>query len=414
MDVIVIGAGLAGLRCAALLERADLEVTVLESTDRIGGRVATDVVDGFLVDRGFQVLNPAYPALADSVDVGALRMQPYDAGVLVRTTDGLRTVAHPVRAPCDLGRTLSSGLLGIREVAGLARWLGPVLATPQRSLRARDRAWGTALDELQVTGDLRTVLDRFLAGVLVESRGETSANFVRLLLRSFALGRPGVPRDGMRALPTQLATSLRDVRLDTPVESVSPHAGRPAVMAGGQRLAARAVVVAADARAAGALVDLPPIHTRGLVTWWFAAAEPPTTSRMLAVDARGGHTSLGPVWNTGVASNAAPSYAPPGRHLMHATTLLDRPDGEAPEADVRRHLAGIYGCDTRSWEVVARHRIEDALPATPPGTPVRRPVELGDGLYVCGDHRDTASIQGALVSGRRAAVAVRHALTAPR
>jgi hypothetical protein len=131
---------------------------------------------------------------------------------------------------------------------------------------------------------------------------------------------------------------------------------------------------------------------------------------MLAVDARGGAAPPGPVWNTGVASNVAASYAPAGRHLVHATTLLDRPDGEAPESDVRRHLAGIHGCDTTRWQVVARNRIEHALPATPPGTPVRRPVALGDGLFVCGDHRDTASLQGALVSGRRAAAAVRRAL----
>jgi predicted NAD/FAD-dependent oxidoreductase len=95
---------------------------------------------------------------------------------------------------------------------------------------------------------------------------------------------------------------------------------------------------------------------------------------------------------------------------VHGTTLLDRPDGEAPERDVRRHLGEIYGCSTTGWQVVARHRIDEALPATPPGTPVRRPVALGDGVFVCGDHRDTASIQGALVSGRRAAAAVQRAL----
>jgi predicted NAD/FAD-dependent oxidoreductase len=285
-----------------------------------------------------------------------------------------------------------------------------VLAAPQRSLRARDRAWGTALDELHVTGDLRTVLDRFLAGVLVESRGETSARFVRLLLRSFVLGSPGVPRDGMRALPAQLATSLRDVRLNRHVESVAPDPRHPSVVTDGHRLAARAVVVATDAPAARALVDLPPSAARGLVTWWFAAESPPTRSRMLAVDARGSTAPPGPVWNTGVASNASPSYAPSERHLVHATTLLDRPDVEATETEVRRHVGEIYGCDTQAWEVVARHRIEHALPATPPGTPVRRPVALGDGVFVCGDHRDTASIQGALVSGRRAAAAVRRTL----
>lgn len=410
MDVIIVGAGLAGLRCAALLERRGYDVAVLEAADRVGGRVATDEVDGFLVDRGFQVLNPAYPALADAVDLHALDLCAYAAGVRVRTDDGLRTLAHPIRLPREIGHVLGSGLLGPRDLAGLARWLTPVLVAPQRSLRRRDRAWGEALDRLHVSGDLRTVLDRFLAGVLVETRGETSAHLVRLLLRSFVLGAPGVPRHGMRALPAQLAASLRDVRLDTPVDAVERT---PAVVVDGARLPARAVVVAADVGAAQALPDLPPRPTRGLVTWWFAADEPPTTSRMLAVDGRGVDAPPGPIWNTGVASNIAPSYAPTGRHLVHGTTLLDRPDGDADESDVRRHLGEIHGCDARTWEVVARHRIEQALPATPAGSPVRRPVALGDGVFVCGDHRDTASIQGALVSGRRAATAVHDALGGP-
>ena len=184
----------------------------------------------------------------------------------------------------------------------------------------------------------------------------------------------------MRALPAQLAASLRDVRLQT-----SRRVGRAVTTAlrrcvvDGQRLEARAVVVATDVSAASSRSwAFRRTATRGLVTWWFAADEAPTESRMLAVDGRGRGAPPGPVWNTGVASNAAPSYAPPGRHLVHATTLLDRPDGEAPEGDVLRHLAEIYGCRTDDWEVVARHRIEQALPATPPGTPVRRPVALGD------------------------------------
>ena len=120
VDVIVVGAGLAGLRCASVLERDGYDVTVLEAADRVGGRVATDEVDGFLVDRGFQVLNPAYPALTEAVDLTALDLRPYAAGVLVRTDDGLRTAAHPAREPRLIRATLTSGLLGVREVVGLA------------------------------------------------------------------------------------------------------------------------------------------------------------------------------------------------------------------------------------------------------------------------------------------------------
>lgn len=416
MDVVVVGAGLAGLRCAGVLTRAGYDVTVLEAASTVGGRVATDRVDGFLVDRGFQVLNPAYPAVRRWVDVDALHLRKYDAGVLVRTDTGLRTLADPLRAPAGATGTLRSGLLGPRDLVGLARWLSPALALPQRSLRGPDRSLFEALDRVGATGDLRRrVLERFLAGVLADSHGETSSRFVRLLVRSFVLGRPGVPQEGMQAFPAQLAAGLTELRLGRAARSLTAgdRSTGPSVETDDGALTARAVVVAADPRTAHRLLGRPEPEMHGLVTWWYAADTPPTTSRMLALDGRGATRPQGPVWNTGVASNAAPSYAPAGRHLVHATTLLDRPDGDAPDADVRRHLAEIYGCDAARWEVVAHHRIPHALPVTPPGHPVRQPVDLGGGVFVCGDHRDTASIQGALVSGNRAAAAVRRALGRP-
>ncbi len=141
------------------------------------------------------------------------------------------------------------------------------------------------------------------------------------------------------------------------------------------------------------------------MTWWFDAPEAPNRLPLIALDGRrsAAGPTPGPVWNAAVMSAAAPSYAPPARHLVEATCLLDRPDGEAPEADVLRHVGEIYGCSTAGWSTVTRHRIPLALPAMAPPLAVRSRLDLGDGLFVCGDHRDTASIQGALVSGNRAA-----------
>ncbi len=98
-DVVVVGAGLAGLRCAQVLGEAGRDVVVLEASDGVGGRIRTDRVDGFLVDRGFQLLNPAYPAVRRWVDVDALGLQPFGAGVAVRTETGLGLLGHPLRNP---------------------------------------------------------------------------------------------------------------------------------------------------------------------------------------------------------------------------------------------------------------------------------------------------------------------------
>lgn len=412
-DVVVVGAGLAGLRCAQRLGELGHEALVLEAGDAVGGRIRTDVVDGFRCDRGFQVLNPAYPAVRRWVDVEALDLKPFGAGVLVRRPDGMRVVADPVREPALLGRTLRSGYLDPRELAALARWAARVLVDPKGVMAQEDSTLAESFDAAGVTGRLRReVLEPFLAGVLVDSHGRSSGNLTKLLVRMFALGRPAVPATGMQALPEQLAASLGDrVRLRSRVESVTPADDGVDVRVDGAPLRARAAVVATDPAGAAHLTALPEPVTRGLVTWWFEAPEPPTRLPLVAVDGRRhGPTPPGPVWNTAVMTAAAPSYAPPTRHLVEATCLLDRPDGDAPEGDVLRHVGEIYGCDTSGWRTVVRHRIAAALPAMPPPLDVRSPVALGEGVFLCGDHRDTPSIQGALVSGQRAAEAVHASL----
>jgi phytoene dehydrogenase-like protein len=425
-EVVVVGAGLAGLRCARRLHELGHDVLVLEAAGEVGGRVRTDLVDGFRCDRGFQVLNPAYPAVRRWVDVRALDLLTFRAGVLVRTDDGLVTVADPVREPGLLPATLRSGLLRPVELAALARWTARVLVDPKGMMREADSELTSSLDAAGVRGPLRhQVLEPFIAGVLADSHGISSANFTRLLVRMFALGRPGLPAAGMGALPRQLARPLGDrVRLQERAMAVEAAVSSGGATRGGVTVRseagdarARAVVVATDPVTAGALTPIPPPRTKGLVTWWFDAPEAPNDQALLALDgrrARAGSSSPGPVWNTAVVSNAAPTYAPPGRHLVQATTLLDRPDGDAPEAVVRRHVGEILGCDTSRWQVVVRHRIDVALPAMPPPLRPRSAVALGNGLFICGDHRDTASIQGALVSGNRTADAVARHLAAGR
>lgn len=408
-DVIVIGAGLAGLRCAGLLSERGLDVVVLEAGDAVGGRQRTDIVDGFRLDRGFQVLNPAYPALRRSVDLGALALGSFPVGVRVRTADGMAELRHPVRHPLSIATSLRSGLVSGRDAVALARWAAPALVRPLSRLARHDVTVREGWDAAGLRGPLRTaVLDPFLAGVLAESHGATSNAFARLLVRYFALGRPGLPAQGIAAVPEQLAAHARtvgaEIRLGAGVERVSEHGeGIRLDLNDGDSVRASRVVVAVGPDAVAGLTGLPAPATNGLQTWWFAAAEAPSGSALLTVDGRAGR---GPVVNTVVMSHTVPSYAPAGRHLIAATCLLPSVGDPADENVVRRHLGEIWRADVSSWELVRRDDIVDALPAQPAPLRAPRSPRHTARLYVAGDHRDTASIQGALASGERAARAV--------
>ncbi|MFG6401149.1 FAD-dependent oxidoreductase [Microbacterium sp. P04] len=407
-DVIVIGAGLAGLRAAAHLADAGRTVVVLEAAEVVGGRERTDEVDGFLLDRGFHVLNPAYPAMHRGVDVPALRLQRFPVGVRVRRERAVVELAHPLRLPALIPATLRSGLITVADAVALARWIGPALIGPRTLIDGPDQSLRAGWDRVGLFGPLRTeVLAPFLAGVIADDTGATSDAFVRLLVRMFVLGAPGLPERGIGALPAQLADTATAagaaIRLQHRVAKLARTGGRVEVdIEGADTMRARTVVVAVGPGAVSSLVDVPRPVTRGLQTWWFATDAAPSASAMLSVDGR----RRGPIVNTSVLSNAAPSYAPAGRHLVHATCLLPAPGSGATEAEVRRHLGEIWGADANAWEILRRDDVHDALPAQ--GSPLRTtsPARVAAGVYLAGDHRDTASIQGALVSGERVARAV--------
>jgi phytoene dehydrogenase-like protein len=395
-DVLVIGAGLAGLQCARVLTRAGRDVRVVEAGEEIGGRVRTELVDGFRCDVGFQLLNPAYPDAKSQLDLRALDLHPFGRGVAVRRPEGVTVLGLD-----GVMSALRSPYLDVRSLAAFLRWVAPALGPVPRLLASPDASVADSFDAVGFRGPLRDdVVVRFLEGVLLESDGSTSARFARLLMRSFALGTPALPAQGMSAIPHQLAAALAPVELGTRVTGVAREGDRWVVESSAGERAARTVVVATDPVTAGTLTSAPTPAMKGVATWWYAPPAAPASHRYLMVDAR----DAGPVVNTAVISNVAPSYAPAGRHLVQASALIG--DVVPSDESVRAQLASMYECATDDWQLLTTHVIPDALPVMPPPLTVRKEISFGDGLYVCGDHRDTASIQGALVSGRRTAEAI--------
>lgn len=405
VDVVVVGAGIAGLNAALLLQRAGRSVLVLEAGDDVGGRVRTDEVDGLLLDRGFQLLNPSYPRARADLDLDALDLRPFEAGAVVARGESRFVVADPLRSPRDLPADLRLPVGSLREKAAVLAWAGPVGVGPvTRIKRGTDESLARRLQRRGVRGGLtESVLRPFLAGVFGEDEFATSRRYAELVVRSFVRGTPGVPARGMQAIPRQLAGRLAagTLRLSTPVRGM---AGTRVHTDDGS-VDARAVVVATDADAAAALVGTPAPRWNALTTFYHRAAVTPASRRMLHLDG----DRRGPLVNTAVMSDAAPTYAP--GHALIASTALGEDGSAAAEARARTHAGVIYGCDTSSWEHVATYPLPCALPRMEPGTALRQPPLVRDGVYVAGDHRDTPSLQGALASGRRVGAAVLRGLS---
>jgi phytoene dehydrogenase-like protein len=402
-NVIVVGAGLAGLSAAWHLHRQGVGVTVVESSDDVGGRMRTDLVGGFRLYRGFHLYCTAFPEPARVLDVPALDLRFLDPEVAVWLEGDRVSVAHPWQRPAQASTGLRSRLGTPADMVRLATTFDLLATMPAERILAEpessaENAWRQRGLSPRMTD---RVLRPLLAGMLGETALSSSNRFVDLLLRAVARGRVGVPAAGIATVPRQIAAALPPGTIHLGVRVTGVSADRVSTEDG--ELPARAVVVATDPGTAIRL--LPGLHEpslHGLTTVYHAAPETPLARPVLVLDGSG----QGPVTSTAVLSAVSSSYSPDRRALVVSTvvsTAAERRDLSGLEKDVRAHLQVLYGTDTSDWEHLRTYHLPQALPAVRPPHNFRRPVRVMGGLYVCGDHRDSSSVQGAMVSGRRAA-----------
>lgn len=400
-DVVIVGAGLAGLSAAREIQRHGHSVIVLESSDAVGGRVRTDNVDGFQLDRGFQVILTAYPELQSHVDMRALDLRPFDPGALVWRNGKGHAVSDPFRKPQTLAATALAPIGGVFDKARIVVLRARVMRRkPAALLGGQDVSTDVAL---RAFGFSTKIINRFFrplfGGIQLDPHLATSRRMFDVIFRSLSEGQSAIPSRGMHALPLQIASRLSEgtVRLNTRVTSID---GTKVTLASGESISARAVVVATDGPTASSLLGIPVVESRKVGCVYFSADTPPTKEKYVVLDGTGN----GPVLNVAVISNIAPSYAPADKHLIVAA-LPGVTDGDL-EALSREQLRSWWGPQVDNWKHLRTYVINHGGPVQkPPFSPKKR-VNLGNGLFVCGDHRDTGSIQGAMFSGRRCGEAV--------
>jgi phytoene dehydrogenase-like protein len=403
--VVVVGAGVSGLCCALRLSEKGIPCVVLEASDAPGGRVRTDSVDGFLLDRGFQVLLTAYPEAKRLLDYRALKLRTFAPGALVRIGGKFHRVSDPFRQPWTAPASLLAPVGSLGDKMKIAALRRHVLSGSIDEIFQRPET--SSLEALRGFGFGDRMIDSFFrpffGGIFLETELATSSRMLEFVFRMFSLGKAALPTAGMGVIARQLAARLPEgtVRLGARVEALGQGEVR---LAGGERVPAAAVVLATEApEAARLLPDLRPPGSHGTACLYYAADQAPISKAMLVLNGEG----QGPVDNLCVPSAVAPGYAPAGKALVSATVVgAAGAEEKELEAEVRKHLASWFGPAVQGWRHLRTYRIPLALPARRSLDPAALPVRRRPGLYLCGDHRETPSLQGAMVSGRRAADAV--------
>ena len=382
-DVVVVGAGLAGLSAALHLQSKGAEVAVLEASDRSGGRVATDSINGFLCDRGFQLINSRYPSLVELDVIDEIEFIPAPRVIEVALGDSRHPIGDPRKAP----------------LAALDRATGtmPEKLALLRTLFSRPKAEesiGQVLAPLGATYE--RVLRPFLTGVFLAEPDTVDARYGLSIIRSFVNGSPGLPRLGVGELAYALAKRISQLHLNTRVDRIR----NTTLESTSGEFTAGAIIVATDASTAAQLLDLGDVdQMAGCITWYHSCQINPSGTGRLIVDGQ----RRGPVINSVVVSDISSSYAPKGEHLISSTTGLN-----INESEVRRHLALLWQTDTRDWPLIAKYEIPSALPLHYIGKSLSAPLKIRERVFVAGDYRAVPSQQGALFSGKLAAELVLH------
>ena len=397
--VLIVGGGLAGLACAVRLQESGARPLIVEASDDVGGRVRTDVVDGFRLDRGFQVYLDAYPEAGRFLDLPRLDLRPFQPGALVFLDGRLHRVMDVFRDPRHLLASARAPVGSLADKLRVAALKWRISRSTVADIAAREDLTTEAY--LRRAGFSRRMVDvffrSFYGGIFLERDLRTSSRMFEFTFRMFSRGSATLPARGMQEIPRQLASRLpaEAIRCGAVVTEVQPG---KITLASGEDLEGDAVVVAVDATTAARLLPgfvAKEPDWRAVTGLYFAAEKSPLREAIIALNG----TGRGLINNVCVLSDVAPAYAPPGQALI-SISVLGAPAIPDLEMQIMAELEPWFGPEVRGWRHLRTDRIERALPEQPPITgslgPCFREIE---GIFVCGDHITSASIEGAIISG---------------
>jgi hypothetical protein len=381
LPVVVVGAGLAGLSAAQSLIEAGIEVRVLEASTTIGGRVQTDEINGYRFDRGFQLINARYPEVEALNIVEKLDFRYAPRAVDIALDGSVVRLGDPRKYFFSALRSESGS---IREKISFLKYL---FSHSTHGSNVESELLAAGCNKLYTR-----VLKPFLTGVFLAQPSRVDSVSGREIIKGFISGAPGLPARGAGELAQVLARDIGVVETGVQVNAIT---GLELSTSKGL-VTARAIIVATDQITAAQLLEIEEVGESVSCTTWFHS-----TPKDLDCDAtlRVDGLARGAIINSIAISKLLPLSAPVGRILFSSTSL-----GHASESEVRRHLSLMWGVDTAGWELVAKYDIKNSLPLFAPGRSHAQSLQVRPGVWRAGDYLSAASQNGALASGRLAAL----------
>ena len=371
MSYVVIGGGLAGLSAALTVQEAGESVELYEASDDLGGRLRSDFIDGFILDRGFQLINAGYPELKRLDVTSEIDFCKSSRRVDVVTPFGVTTIGDPRLHPIE---ALRSPLGSFREKISVLNFLG---AKPNGEISLRDALVASGSGNFY-----ENLLMPFLRGVFLTGLEQVDSSYGREILKSFILGDSGLPRAGVGALSSAIGARIERVHLNSPVESLAQFEGKKIIVAVDQFAAARLTGVSVT----GNMTDS--------YTWYHALPKGVISSDRLRIT-----SAQSPLVNSIAISNIVSEYAPADQTLISSTSLHPHSDEV-----VAHEVAKFWGIDPSLLQLVKRYEIKNSLPIFAPGAKGISSPRIGENHYLAGDYLTAGSQNGALLSGRLAAM----------
>mgnify|MGYP000063524494 FL=1 len=371
MSYVVIGGGLAGLSAAITLQEAGESVELYEASDDLGGRVRSDYIDGYILDRGFQLINSGYSEVKRLGVINEIDFVGASRTVDVITPFGVSSIGDPRVHPLQAFR---SPLGSLAEKLAVLKFVGE---KPNSNISLRDAILASGAGDLY-----ENVLKPFLRGVFLTDLENIDSSYGREIIKSFVSGQSGLPRAGAGALSEALGARVETVFLNSPIDSLRQFAGKK-------------VILATDAHTTAKLTHVP-IETQfaDSFTWYHALPAGLVKTKNLRVT-----STANPIVNSVALSNVVSQYAPAGKTLISSTAVTSITDDQA-----LNEISKFWGIAPSEFELIKRYDVRNSLPVFQPGSHGVKSARVNDELFIAGDYLTAGSQNGALLSGRLAAM----------